>query len=106
MGTVFSIFLSPSLRPRQLTELFIRQVFWLPDQVLTLSSHKHAVIVKAIIPGYSGGSTPEFHRIPYYLLIAAPNLSSYTKYCKLSSNINVLFEKHISIHNKFNIKLQ
>jgi hypothetical protein len=80
MGTVFFHIFCPSLLPRQHIELCFQAGF------LTLGSNfdfifpqsnnsKYAVIVKAIIPNYSGGSVPDFNRIPYYLLNAAPELN-------------------------------
>ncbi len=95
MGTVFFHIFSPSLFPRQLTEIIFRQVFWLTDQIITLSSHKSfinfAVIVKVFIPDYSGGSALDFNEIPYYLLNATPELSIYKNKSKKSSNIRLLF---------------
>jgi hypothetical protein len=52
-----------------------RQVFWLPVHftcrafpfVFAANADTQTVAIAAFIPGYSGGSAPDFNGFPYYL---------------------------------------
>jgi len=48
-----------------------RQVFWLPDQ---FTAHPFPMYLRisgmvGVIPGHSGGPVPEFHRIPFSIIL-------------------------------------
>ena len=56
------------LIPRRGMDKVVRQVFWLPDQS-TLCTFPpdlyQAVVFANFVSDYSGGTTPDFHGIPY-----------------------------------------
>jgi hypothetical protein len=53
--------------PRVMRQVCFGQVFWLPDHPPAAPSHSGEQwhLRAAFVPGYSGGSATDFHRLPY-----------------------------------------
>jgi len=69
MGTAFILILLICPSPRTQHDQVFRQVFWLPDlftcHAFPLKQINLTVVNVTFIPGYSGGSAPDFNRIPF-----------------------------------------